>query len=79
MKRSQGGAEDERSERPTIPAPPPPRARSGPVLRPPPEGGGRSLRHAVILLTEKLERMGIDCSDVTEMLGIDDDRTREGG
>jgi hypothetical protein len=31
------------------------------------------LRQAVILLTEKLERMGIDCSDVTEMLGADEE------
>ncbi len=32
--------------------------------------GRRSLRDAVILLTRKLEALGVDVSDVTEMLGV---------
>jgi hypothetical protein len=32
--------------------------------------GRRSLRDAVILLARKLESLGVDVSDVTEMLGV---------
>ena len=32
--------------------------------------GRRSLRDAVILLAKKLETLGLDVSDVTEMLGV---------
>jgi hypothetical protein len=32
--------------------------------------GRRSLRDAVILLARKLETLGLDVSDVTEMLGV---------
>ena len=32
--------------------------------------GRRSLRDAVILLAKKLEALGVDVSDVTEMLGV---------
>ena len=34
------------------------------------ELGRRSLRDAVILLAKKLEALGVDVSDVTEMLGV---------
>lgn len=61
---------------PTAP-PAPPRARSA---RPSDAGrslpatekplrGGRDLRRAVLLLARKLEALGIDCSDVTELIG----------
>jgi hypothetical protein len=51
-----------------------PRARpiSGPV-RHYAYSSRRSLRDAVLLLAHKLEARGIDCSDITEMLGASDE------
>ena len=40
------------------------------VKKPP---GRRNLRQAVLLLTQKMESLGVDCSDVTEMLGSDEE------
>ena len=56
-------------DRPTLPIPPQDeRPTSGPMGKPK-RAGRRNLRQAVILLTRKLEDMGVDCSDVTELLG----------
>ncbi len=39
--------------------------RETPDLRP----GSRNLRRAVLLLAEKVESLGVDVSDVTELIG----------
>ena len=49
------------------------RAVSGPIIKVKKASGKRNLRRAVLLLTQKLEGLGVDCSDVTEMLGSDDE------
>lgn len=39
-------------------------------VRPPPDS--QALRRALVLVVRKLEAMGIDCSDVTEIIGDSD-------
>lgn len=43
--------------------------RDTPDLRP----GNRNLRRAVLLLAEKVESLGVDVSDVTELIGAKQD------
>jgi len=70
MRANESGGFTDPSEEPTVRVPRP-RPVSGPVKHTA-YGSRRSLRDAVLLLTQKLEARGIDCTDITEMLGASD-------
>jgi len=63
---------NDQQQRPTVPSPKligSQLRRDTPDLRP----GRRNLREAVLLLAEKVESLGADVSDVTELLGVEKD------
>jgi len=67
----ENGVSDDKHQRPTLPSPKLVirHRKDTSDLRP----GSRSLRRAVLLLAEKVESLGVDVSDVTEMIGADRD------
>jgi hypothetical protein len=72
MKKMRKALPDEQAERPTRPSPPPLDLMAQAGARAP-QSGKRNLREAVIRLTRKVEALGVDVSEVTELLGIENE------